>query len=1290
MNHPVGSSTIQNTSLQFIENLSQTSSSNNYIISNENKNFMVSKNKNPFSNNTSSITSDNNSTISINDGINVQSHKNNDNTSQAIMIPNPQKNIGPLISNPESFGFKQFTHRRRHIPKFLCTQQPQLTKRKFVQDHWDKLNQRKMLNLENTIEDTTELYETLKKMRDTERKMMERKGLVDRADYAKNLNEAIVFQGTCEDMCPVFERARRNVELTVFSYEREPGENKKASRDRALKVFARPAAAAAPPLPSDVRPPHILVKTLDYIVDNLLTTLPKSESFLWDRMRSIRQDFTYQNYAGPEAVDCNERIVRIHLLILHVMIKTKTEFSIQQELEQLHKSLITLSEIYDDMRSNGFECPNEAEFRAYALLSKIRDPQYDQTIQELPSHIFNNRLVQLAVCFRQIISNSNYSERGYIKTENSLNFYLRFFQLLQSSEVPFLMGSFLQIYLGEVRFYSMKALSLSLNKKHKPIPIKYFLDTLLFNNKEELESFCQYYSISISSDAVDLKTLSYHSHHIVEKKPLPHTFLICIDNKIGNRTYAQLINSGKSNEDIANCGPNALNTNIIDGSTEQLVNQSSFSTNPKIISSFHTTPSATYNKPIKSPENKDQIFSKKSPTQVIPTSNTSLSITAIPFPAQSYDINPHTINETKTNTLYTAPTHPPKKVSLFNNVDRNNLSITSPKKDLSFNDSVSNVFTNGNANLDESKPQTIPSSDKTQEEEIIKNKLADKLTDALIKSTIATFVQDTITKANRTEQNRNRVINYLTNSLFNAFLHENIYYTFLDSQATVFSERTMKCTFLSKWKDNYNDRKNQRVIKKKQREDLQNVQKKLGVPQLMRYKLNFGTPITSSNTSFLLSSDKKTDLIFSPTYNEINNFSTQLEQNEDVWKPFNMRELYFEKVNSRVISSRNIEIDILLYSNNWTSISNKWLLTKFGLDDHKKVISIKENNFKLNVKCIDKNFDPMELDHTQLIVFNTGVTYDGIFDLDLKLQKDGEELIKLISNVSVRSEVCFNLLIVYWDSMETMLSSNNIARFLKLNRIEKSFNDVLLNIGFIKVTSNCPQKSLEEGLKRMARDFKCQLTERGRYKQKLYKRRSLTGSQVCKTPTSTLATIDEKMKRIRKIEDDKYKKQQDMRNTYAHLQSHIMASPKLYKTKLPVLLSASKQNPKLKTPMTKGNESFSTPAIPSHLVTKVQRKQHPIIPPATPCQGSYFPNASMVVHQTPIVTWNSNNSNCNTNNRTTSLFNFDARNPPIFQTPIQSIVKPMDQSVSSVDESHTIQELKNIIETVRKKVHSNT
>ena len=163
-----------------------------------------------------------------------------------------------------------------------------------------------------------------------------------------------------------------------------------------------------------------------------------------------------------------------------------------------------------------------------------------------------------------------------------------------------------------------------------------------------------------------------------------------------------------------------------------------------------------------------------------------------------------------------------------------------------------------------------------------------------------------------------------------------------------------------------------------------------------------------------------------------------------------------------------------------------------------------------------------------------------------------------------------------------------------------------------------------------------------------------------------------------------------MRNTYAHLQSHIMASPKLYKTKLPVLLSASKQNLKFKTPMTKGNETFSTPAISSHLVTKVQRKHNFTIHPTTPCQGTHHPNTSMVIHQTPIVACNNNTVNSNINHRMEGFFNFDEQNPPIFQTPIQSIVKPIDQSLLSAEEFNSFQELKNIVETVRKKVHSST
>lgn len=137
-------------------------------------------------------------------------------------------------------------------------------------------------------------------------------------------------------MCPVFERVRRQLENNVNILERDPSTNK-ITKEKAVKAFSRPAAGQPPPLPSEVRPPHVLKSTLDYLIDNVVGKLPESHSFLWDRTRSIRQDFTYQNSFGPEAVDCNERIVRIHLLSLHIMAGSDVEFSQQQELNNSTK-----------------------------------------------------------------------------------------------------------------------------------------------------------------------------------------------------------------------------------------------------------------------------------------------------------------------------------------------------------------------------------------------------------------------------------------------------------------------------------------------------------------------------------------------------------------------------------------------------------------------------------------------------------------------------------------------------------------------------------------------------------------------------------------------------------------------------------------------------------------------------------------------------------------------------------------------------------------------------------------
>ena len=111
---------------------------------------------------------------------------------------------------------------------------------------------------------------------------------------------------------------------------------------RAVKAFHRPAAGNDQPLPSDVRPAPVLQRTLDYLFHTLLPTQPLAAThpFLRDRTRSVRQDFTVQNVRDVNAVRCNERIARYHILAVGVL-REEAGFSEQQELEQLRKGTLT-------------------------------------------------------------------------------------------------------------------------------------------------------------------------------------------------------------------------------------------------------------------------------------------------------------------------------------------------------------------------------------------------------------------------------------------------------------------------------------------------------------------------------------------------------------------------------------------------------------------------------------------------------------------------------------------------------------------------------------------------------------------------------------------------------------------------------------------------------------------------------------------------------------------------------------------------------------------------------------
>lgn len=1147
--------------------------------------------------------------------------------------------IGPLAKDPQSMGFERVHHAPREMPKFLIGQQPQLKQKEFVQDPWDRANQQKMLELEESIEDVDELYNALRKMRDVERKVMENKGLVDRADLAKDLTEAIAFQGTCQDMCPTFERARRNVEHTVYSYEKDAADDKKASRFKALKVFARPAAAAAPPLPSDVRPPHVLSQTLDYIVDHLLVTLPSSEEFLWDRMRSIRQDFTYQNYSGPEAVYCNERIVRIHLLIIHVMGRSKVDFSLQQELEQLHKALITLAEIYDEVRAMGGTCPNEAEFRAYALLSKIRDPEYDKNIQELPPEIFQDELVQMAICFRRIISSSNFNERGYIKTENCLNFYKRFFQLLASGTVPFLMSSFMELYVNEVRFYAFKALSHSLNKRHKAINPDNLIDHFLFNDYKELESFCKYYSITLTSDGVDLKSLPYQSHKLPEKQPLKHAILKCVDKMLDQASYSELIKADPKNTTTANHIPVTHNHKQGNKFASAIVTES---------------------------------VRKLPKLQEAPVSSgSSLFKTAAPQP--------------KTETVFWKSAN--KANHAGNEASGTTLEDTKvkPSGHLKELKEVMEAKIKTNHEFEQKKEEAPSPAQEKRRRKAVSRDVTEELVKNVVNNQISRLIEETLQK----KRARGNYVKKLAKGLYHAFLHEKLYQVFLETKADAFRQKKLVFKSWSRWNSKFKSLIKKRKLEAKKRSELQDVGRMLGVPGLKRSKLA-ATPRNDSMFTFTLPSSSGKNLTLSPIVDEVNKFSVQQEKKKEVWEPFDMAKIYVDILaqKSKLLDSISVA-DLFIYGDNWSAISNSWVMAKFNVPDRKVPVTVHNSKLDLKIHCIDADYNPTLFTNAQLLVFNTGVTDSNIFDLEMKLRQDGEELIKLITGISLNTNICFSIMLLYWESAETPLHESTIYKCLKINRILKGYNGVIQDIKIVNITGSAPEKELENGLKQTAERFQFRLTDRGKYHVSLLKRRSLAGVPTQKVAREPSNDIDRKMRKMLEQDQDKGKRDPDARNTYAHLRSHLAASPRMNKRKLPVLLSKSKEGP-FRTPLATRSLSSSSPAVASHLAIKVrgEPRRHQSVAPGTP---SYCANLSRlpVVSNTSLLAQNPDSATVSN----TSLDGLPLiREPALFQTPVNSTTTNQINSNESITQDRaapeSVLELKALIESVKRKVNN--
>ncbi|OQE12347.1 hypothetical protein PENVUL_c001G09190 [Penicillium vulpinum] len=339
-----------------------------------------------------------------------------------------------------------------------------------------------------------------------------------------SLNQAITPVGTCTGMCPDFERVERIVQKAVDKCEKyhNPSTNQlEIMETKMVKRFRRAAAGNDEQLPSDIRTPKTLLQTMNYLIRYVINggeSLAVIHMFVWNRTRSIRNDFSVQQLTHEEdvktAVICLERIARFHIVSLHLLSNPANteQFDRHQEREQLNNTMLSLMYYYDDNRER-IHFPNEDEFRAYHILFSIHDqrPDLEARVQKWPAALLASPRVQVALELFAAACNT-WEPQGALDSRRpnaiAQGFYTRFFNIINSPSVSYLMACVAEVYFNHIRQTAIRAIwkaycrtPLSQQSKNDHWTVEELTKVLHFDYDEQTIEYCNAQSLQFVENA---------------------------------------------------------------------------------------------------------------------------------------------------------------------------------------------------------------------------------------------------------------------------------------------------------------------------------------------------------------------------------------------------------------------------------------------------------------------------------------------------------------------------------------------------------------------------------------------------------------------------------------------------------------------------------------------------------------------------------------------------------------------------------------------------------------------
>uniref|UniRef100_A0A3Q3KFZ1 SAC3/GANP/THP3 conserved domain-containing protein n=1 Tax=Monopterus albus TaxID=43700 RepID=A0A3Q3KFZ1_MONAL len=179
-------------------------------------------------------------------------------------------------------------------------------------------------------------------------------------------------RGTCQTMCPARELRDREVQNRLHRFEMLAGTERdrrpKGDPLRSVKEYSRPAAGKDLTNSADLRPPAVLLKTVCYLIDDIAAAA-RGYSFVFDRLRSVKQDMIIQRVSGLHCVAILERTVRFLIYASYRLCGEPLRLY-DPRINDTHLQE-NLSWLLDCYAAGTEPHPNQEEFQALGLLYNL-------------------------------------------------------------------------------------------------------------------------------------------------------------------------------------------------------------------------------------------------------------------------------------------------------------------------------------------------------------------------------------------------------------------------------------------------------------------------------------------------------------------------------------------------------------------------------------------------------------------------------------------------------------------------------------------------------------------------------------------------------------------------------------------------------------------------------------------------------------------------------------------------------------------------------------------------------